>query len=74
MQAEACNFIKKETPAHVLSCEFYKVFQSIFHVEHLLVTASLTEDCVLVYVYYILLTTECQWKINPNLGDNIVVA
>ena len=25
-----CNFIKKEAPAKVFSCEFYKIFKNIF--------------------------------------------
>ena len=33
---EACNFIKKETPTQVFSCEFSEVFKNIFFTEHLL--------------------------------------
>ena len=29
-QAEACNFIKKETLAQVFSYEFYEIFKNIF--------------------------------------------
>ena len=35
LQAEACNFIKKETVAQVFSCEFYKIFKNTFFTEHL---------------------------------------
>ena len=38
---EACNFIKKETLAQVLSCEFCIIFKNIFFTEHLWTTASL---------------------------------
>ena len=30
LQPEACNFIKKETLAHVCSCEFCKIFKNIY--------------------------------------------
>ena len=26
----ACNFVKKENPAKMFSCEFYKIFKNIF--------------------------------------------
>ena len=35
LQAEACNFIKKETLAQVFSCEFSEISKSIFFTEHL---------------------------------------
>ena len=35
LQASACNFIKKETPPQVFSCEFCEVFRNIFFTEHL---------------------------------------
>ena len=35
LQAEACNFIKKETVAQVFSCEFCEIFQNTFFIEHL---------------------------------------
>ena len=38
--AEACNFIKKETPAQVFSCEFRESSKNTFFTEHLRVTAS----------------------------------
>ena len=34
LQAEACNFIKKETLAQVFSCEFSEIFQNTFFTEH----------------------------------------
>ena len=34
MQAEACNFIKKETQAQVFSCEFCKISKYTFSTEH----------------------------------------
>ena len=30
LQAEACNFIKKETLAQLFSCEFYKISKNTF--------------------------------------------
>ena len=30
-KGEACNFVKKETPALVFSCEFYEISKNTFH-------------------------------------------
>ena len=35
VQAEACNFIKKETPTQVFSCEYCEIFKGSFFIEHL---------------------------------------
>ena len=32
---EACNFIKKETPTEVFSCEYCEIFKKRFFKEHL---------------------------------------
>ena len=40
LQASACNFIKKETPLQVFSCEFCKIFKNTVFTEHLRATAS----------------------------------
>ena len=37
---KACNFIKKETLAQVISCEFYKNSKKTFFTEHVWTTAS----------------------------------
>ena len=37
---EACNFIKKETLAHVFSCEFCEISKNIFSYRTTLVAAS----------------------------------
>ena len=42
IKALACNFIKKETPTQVFSCEFYEISKNTFFAEHLWATAS---DC-----------------------------
>ena len=44
---EACNVIKKETLAQVLSCEFCEIFKSTFFTEHLwwLLLKSLSNKC-----------------------------
>ena len=41
LQAQACNFIKKETLAQVFSCEFCKIFKSTISYRTPLVSASL---------------------------------
>ena len=40
-------FIRKETPAEVLSCEFWEIFQNTFFIEHLRATTSINNlmDC-----------------------------
>ena len=35
LQGSACNFIKTETLAQVLSCEFCKISKNNFFIEHL---------------------------------------
>ena len=37
---EVCNFIKRETLAHVFSCEFCEIFKNTFFTEQLQVTDS----------------------------------
>ena len=44
-EAEACNFIKKETLAQVFSCEFCEIFKNTFSTEHLWTTASVMKTC-----------------------------
>ena len=39
-QAQACNFIKKETRTQVFSCELCEIFKNTFFKKHLLTTAS----------------------------------
>ena len=39
LQASICNFIKKETPTHVFSCEFCELFKNTYFIEHIRVTA-----------------------------------
>ena len=41
LQAEACNFIKKETLAQMFSCDFCEISKNTFFTEHLWATASL---------------------------------
>ena len=40
---QSCNFIKKEAPSQMFSCEFCKIFRKTFLTEHLRVTASETQ-------------------------------
>ena len=40
LQAEACNFIEKETLAQVFFCEFCEISKNTFFTEHLWLTAS----------------------------------
>ena len=50
---QACNFIKKETLAQVLSCEFCEISKNTFFTEHLWTTASIiiwifTNICIVI--------------------------
>ena len=40
LQAEACNFITKETLAQVFSCDFSEISKNTFFTEHIRTTAS----------------------------------
>ena len=42
-RSDVCNFIKLMTPAHLLSCEFYKIFKNTFFTEHHWATASVNK-------------------------------
>ena len=44
---QACNFIKKETLAQVLFCEFCEISQNTFFREHLWTTASLNTPLII---------------------------
>ena len=52
-KVEACNFIKKETLAQVLSCEFCQISKNTFLTEHLCTTASVISFFSKMYL---------QWK------------
>ena len=41
VRLQPINFIKKETLAQVLSCEFCEIFKNTFSTEHLRTTASI---------------------------------
>ena len=44
-----CNFIKKETPPQVLSCESYEIFKNTYFEEHLRTDAS---KLFALYLFY----------------------
>ena len=53
---EACNFIKKETLAHVFSCEFCEISKNIFSYRTTPVAASESKNIVariMTYMLYI---------------------
>ena len=50
---QSCNFVKKETLAQALSCEFCEIFKNTFSTEHLWTTASIiiwifTDICIVI--------------------------
>ena len=46
------NFIKKETPAQVFSCEFCEISKNIFFKEHIRTTASGLDFCYHLSVFH----------------------
>ena len=40
LKLEACNYIKRETPTQLFSCEFCEIFRNSFFIEHLRTTHS----------------------------------
>ena len=44
LQAESCNFIKKEVLAQVFSCEFCEISENTFITEYLQATASESKE------------------------------
>ena len=54
----ACNFIKKENPTQVFSCEFCKVFKNSYFVEYLQTAASDSFSTI----KYNLHVANWQWK------------
>ena len=60
-----CNFIKKETLAQVLSCEFCESFKNTFFTEHLRTTASSilkVAETVLWLMFQILRYWSTSWR------------
>ena len=54
-QASACNFINKETPTQVFSCEFFKNFKNTFFYRSSLVAASRKIISVLGTIWWLLI-------------------
>ena len=64
LQAEACNFIKKETQAQMFSCELCEIFNNTFFTEHLWTTASdFQEIYIETYKTYIWNLLVCKMQI-----------
>ena len=61
---ETCNFIKKETPSQVFSCEFCEISNNTFFTEHLWIPASVKRMFTLKFLYdesnfFLLYTKAC---------------
>ena len=54
IKTQACNFIKKETLAQVLSCEFCEISKNTFFTEHLRTTVSVSGNLT-IYITLILM-------------------
>ena len=51
-RSQACNFIKKETPVQVFSCEFCEISKNTFFTEHLWATASCHGNLITAHADY----------------------
>ena len=56
---EACNFINKETPTRVFSCEFCEIFKSTFFYMAPLVAASekISVEEIFQFFFFLLIET-----------------
>ena len=68
MQAEACNFIKKETLAKVFSCKFCKILKNTFFIEHLRWLYIVLE---IVWIFTSIFP--CMYQILENRGCNLFI-
>ena len=72
LQAEVCNFIKKETLAQMFSCEICEISKNTFFIENLQVTASDFKNR-----FYTLFWCFCCWlwtsKCRLGIGQNHLV-
>ena len=55
MSPEACNFIKKETPTPVFSCEFDEIFKNNFFIEYLWWLLLQLQVFCLLWTFFIML-------------------
>ena len=66
-----CNSIRRENLAHGFSCEFCKIFQSIFFTEPTWMTASILQQFLALY-----LATVCGWELSSSekvlVGEKII--
>ena len=70
LQAEACNFSKRETLSQVFSCEFSEIFKNTFFTEHLWPTDS--EHVKIIKIYMMKFNARKLYiKRNNNKVDSI---
>ena len=50
---KACNFIEKETPTQVFSCEYCKIFNNSLFIEHLFIMYTFPKFYVMVVIRYL---------------------
>ena len=48
IKPQTCNFIKKETPTRVFSCEFFEIFKNTYFVEYLRKAAFVVSQKIFV--------------------------
>lgn len=69
---EPAILLKKETPAHVHFCEFFKTFKSIYQGEHLLTVASGNGNCLFLR-RFVLFEVQCYFNEKVRAGNKTEV-
>ena len=59
LQAQVCNFIKKETLEQVFSCEFCEISKHTFFTEHFWATASANAIQIIIIIWT---NTRCSFQ------------
>ena len=73
LQADACNFIKKETLAQVFSCEFCEISKNTFLTEHLRCGCFCFLALVEIYAIFHSVYMSHMSNIRRSLGEVLLV-
>ena len=71
LQAKACNFIKKETLAQVLSCEFCEISKNTFCYRTPLVAASEYKSFYSFYDHSLIILIHYIFHLYPTMYSHI---
>ena len=73
IKLQDCNFIKKETLAHVFSCEFYEISKNSFFTEHLRLLLLMLITIIRFGRYHILLASNCTFMSDSHYWGTIQI-